>query len=102
MADIPAALPRDRAVGDYRLRSGHRIRLRPDPVGGGWRVDLWSLAGTAILAGEPLVVTPDLWAQYRPRGVGFPDAALRVEGPGDPVATAALSDQDIVVTEVTD
>lgn len=97
MAD-PLELPSARAVGDYRLRSGHRIRLRP--AGAGWRVDLWSLGGDLILAGEPLVVSSDLWAQYRPRG-SFPAPRLRVAGPADPDGALALNAQDVALYEET-
>lgn len=95
----PLALPPDRVVGDYRLRSGHQVRFRPDPVGGGWRVDLWSLAGALILAGEPLVVSSDLWAQYRASGAGFPEAALEVTG-ADPSEAEGLGVQDLTLREL--
>lgn len=94
----PLRLPDARAVGDYRLRSGHKIRLRPNVSTGGWLVDLWSQGGELILAGEPLVITDDLWAQYRARG-GFPAAPLRVEGPEDPSSGLPLSAQDLVLCE---
>lgn len=95
----PLALPTTRAVWEARLRSGHRIRFRPDLIADRWLVDLWSKAGTQILGGEPLVVSADLWAQYRARDVGFPTAALVVSG-SDPTADLPLADQDLTLREV--
>ena len=61
-------------------------------------MDLWSLAGSLILAGEPLVVTADAWAQYRPNGAGFPDNALEVTGT-DPDQALGLGSQDLTIRE---
>jgi hypothetical protein len=94
----PLRLPTVRAVIDARLRSGHRIRFRPDPSRARWLVDLWAIDGTAILAAEPLVITADLWEPYRARRSGFPAGPLRVEGLADP-DDGPLADQAITLYE---
>lgn len=94
----PLRLPTLRAVTEARLRSGHRIRFRPDPTRRRWLVDLWAIDGTAILAAEPLVITADLWEPYRACRCGFPDGPLRVEGLADP-DDGPLADQSIALYE---